>query len=102
MSSSLDNEASAKSVILNQSTALAEYSFIDGAIDIEPPLSAQLCKPVSLRAGERMLDFMTRSGATTFRKSASLRTVQVLINSRMVRKSENVQVLTLHHRAEIF
>jgi len=57
----LDNEASAKSVILNQSTDLAEYSFIDGAIDIEPPLSAQLCKPVSLRAGERMLDFMTRA-----------------------------------------
>jgi len=79
----LDNEAGAKSVILNQSTDLAEYSFIDGAIDIEPPLSAQLCKPVSLRAGERMPDFTTRrSRATTFRKSASLRTVQVLINSR--------------------
>jgi len=33
----LDNEAGAKSVIFNQSTDVAEYSFIDGAIDIDPP-----------------------------------------------------------------
>ncbi|TMP90949.1 MAG: hypothetical protein E6L08_12110 [Verrucomicrobia bacterium] len=57
----MDNEASAKSVILNQSTDLAEYSFFDGAIDMDPRLSAQIYKPVSLRAGERMLDFTTRA-----------------------------------------
>jgi hypothetical protein len=35
------------------------------------PLSEQLWKPVSLRVGERIPDFMTRrSRATTFRKSA--------------------------------
>jgi hypothetical protein len=32
----LDNEAGAKSVIFNHSTDVAEYSFNDGAIDIDP------------------------------------------------------------------
>jgi hypothetical protein len=31
----LDNEAGAKSVILSRSTDVAEYSFNDGAIDID-------------------------------------------------------------------